>query len=176
MPLRTVFTLELIALRGGPEWFTEVTYQLCNTCCELWLSGIGLFRQRSEPTPMDIKIYRITPREDFLWCQLSAAFSTMNYYLNLIQWALELEAQWIGLSPWTSQQSWGSSLSYMNHSKIAQWPNQRRKTAIFPEDRWKKINPSIQYTHDSKVDQALCAILDLKSRSVEITVLSICRS
>jgi len=24
MPLRTVFTLELIALRGGPEWFTEV--------------------------------------------------------------------------------------------------------------------------------------------------------
>jgi len=25
MPLRLAFTLELIALRGGPEWFTEVT-------------------------------------------------------------------------------------------------------------------------------------------------------
>jgi len=24
MPLRLAFTLELIALRGGPEWFTEV--------------------------------------------------------------------------------------------------------------------------------------------------------
>ena len=27
MPLRLAFTLELIALRGGPEWFTEVYVQ-----------------------------------------------------------------------------------------------------------------------------------------------------
>ena len=30
MPLRLVFTLELIALRGGPEWFTEVDAEVSN--------------------------------------------------------------------------------------------------------------------------------------------------
>ena len=31
MPFRPVFTLKLIALRGGPEWFTEVHRHMSRT-------------------------------------------------------------------------------------------------------------------------------------------------
>jgi len=44
MPFRPVFTLKLIALRGGPEWFTEVTEAALSTSSgssDVGIAGIG---------------------------------------------------------------------------------------------------------------------------------------
>ena len=39
MPLRPAFTLELIALRGGPGWFTEVSILEVTACITAIVSG-----------------------------------------------------------------------------------------------------------------------------------------
>jgi hypothetical protein len=50
MPLRTVFTLELIALRGGPEWFTEVSKKRRN----LDVPGASTNSPSAASTPLSV--------------------------------------------------------------------------------------------------------------------------